>query len=55
MNEEGIGRGGCDHGRKEGMVKGIKRNREEWSGDWEGGLGLAWGRGEGRGRELEEK
>ena len=36
MNEEGIGRGGCDHGRKEGMVKGIKRNGEEWRGDWEG-------------------
>ena len=33
MNEEGIGRGGCDHGRKEGIVKGIKRNREEWRGD----------------------
>lgn len=29
MNEEGIGGGGCDHGRKEGMVKGIKRNGEE--------------------------
>lgn len=55
VNEEGIGGGGCDHGRKEGMVKGIKRNREEWRGDWDGELGLARGRGEGRGRELEEK
>ena len=56
MNEEGIGRGGCDHGRKEGMVKGIKRNREEWRGDWEGGIRIGyWGREEGRSRELEEK
>ena len=55
MNEEGIGGGRCDHGRKEGMVKGIKRNREEWRGDWEEELGWAMGRGERRGRELEEK
>lgn len=33
------------------MVKGIKRNGEEWRGDWEGELGWARGRGEGRGRE----